>query len=455
MLGKILNLSAFALLIGVVACDKKTAGITEEGNSLAQFDVWNGANGVARLSDVNGSVGHWFSVSDEEDGGTSTIKFPTVSGTALTLDSMESLVAKCAGLCGTVELGESSAPSAGVGIALSEKESAIDISGWDGLCVSYESELPMKGVLGYQDGDSVSSDDLPSVDFEKTGSGANASRCAKWADFKQKSLNNHSGVVASKKATSLIFKFFGKAKESGYFNIKGVSSYKHGVENLDSIKTVEEPRIDDLGACLWNGTANAPGSFVSNDSNDVTGGFWYSYNDRADGGGSLLYWSADAPNYRNAVEWLTDDELFTGGLMARVTLDKGNASQAYAGVGLKMVVRDSATAEYSAKAVDISGWGGICVYYMAEKDMRFILASDSQKIEQTLEASTDPARKCFTWDALASSGLEKSASDIKFEARSDENVYTQIRFNIIAIGRYSAYESCYLEASGIDSIAKE
>ena len=190
MLSKIFNVSAYAFLLGLIAC----SGITEEGNSFAnKYDLWNGANGDSQLS-----LGYWFSVNDN----LSSVEFPTVNGNKLSLDDMDLLVSHCGGLCGTVELGESSAPSAGVGIALASNNSAIDISEWDGLCVSYESELLMKGVLHYKDSGTESLDDMPTVNFDKTGNGIKASRCAKWSDFRQTSMNSSSGVDASKKATS-------------------------------------------------------------------------------------------------------------------------------------------------------------------------------------------------------------------------------------------------------------
>ena len=445
MLNKIICLSTFAFLTGMVACNKETAGITEEGNSIA-YDLWDGSKG-ASVSSLNGSAGYWFSVSEKNDDG-STINFPAVEGNSLTMDNVKTVVSQCGGLCGTVQLGESAAPNVGVGIALSDKDVAVDISEWDGLCVSYESDLPMKGVLGYKDGADDTANDMPSVDFDKTENGGKVSRCAKWADFKQSS-NDGSGVEVSKKATSIMFKFFGKAKESGYFNIKGVSTYKHGVENIDSVEIVE-PTKAEPEACLWNGTSSKPSNFVENDASGANGGYWYSYNDREEGGASLLYWSAEAPNYKNSQEWIVDEEVLSGGLLARVALDKGSASHAYAGVGIKMVARDSEDAEYSPKNTDISDWGGICVYYMAEKDMRMVLASDSLEAEIVLEASTTPVEKCVTWNDLSSSGLEKKACDIKFEIRSSENVFNQIRFNIIAVGRYST-SACVIDSSKVTS----
>lgn len=427
----ILNLSAIFAFLGVVACSR---GITEEGNSIAEFDLWDGSNGDLHVNMGNGVSGHWFSVNDGSENGSSLIKFPTIEKENLNSDNIKSIVAYCGGICGTVEFGQASDPSAGVGIALAEKDSSIDISGWDGICVSYESELSMEGVLSYENG---ASDDMPTVNFDKTASGNAVARCAKWTDFKQKSLEN-SGVEASKKASSIIFKFVGKAKESGFFNIKGVSSYKHGVENLDSIENVTySKKVEET--CLWNGTSNEADHIVKSGSDDAVEGKWYSYNDREDGGGSLLHWSAEAPSYKSSFEWLTNDELFVGGLSASVALDMGTSSSAYAGVGFT----------YSSVPVDLSGWGGICVYYRADKDMRVVLAADSFEADYVLDASENLVEKCISWGDFSSSGLEKKASDIKFEVRSNENVYNQIKFNIIAVGKYLTDGACIIDSSKV------
>ena len=427
----ILNLSAIFAFLGVIACSR---GITEEGNSIAEFDLWDGSNGDLHINMGNGVSGHWFSVNDGSENGSSLIKFPTIEKENLNSDNIKSIVAYCGGICGTVEFGQASDPSAGVGIALAEKDSSIDISGWDGICVSYESELSMEGVLSYENG---ASDDMPTVNFDKTASGNAVARCAKWTDFKQKSLEN-SGVEASKKASSIIFKFVGKAKESGFFNIKGVSSYKHGVENLDSIENVTySKKVEET--CLWNGTSNEADHIVKSGSDDAVEGKWYSYNDREDGGGSLLHWSAEAPSYKSSFEWLTNDELFVGGLSASVALDMGTSSSAYAGVGFT----------YSSVPVDLSGWGGICVYYRADKDMRVVLAADSFEADYVLDASENLVEKCISWGDFSSSGLEKKASDIKFEVRSNENVYNQIKFNIIAVGKYLTDGACIIDSSKV------
>jgi hypothetical protein len=51
---------------------------------------------------------------------------------------------------------------------------------------------------------------------------------------------------------------------------------------------------------------------------------------------------------------------------------------------------------------------------------------------------------------MSTAGLEKSASDIKFEVRSSENVFNQIRFNIIAVGKYKEGGACIADESKVN-----
>ena len=88
---------------------------------------------------------------------------------------------------------------------------------------------------------------------------------------------------------------------------------------------------------------------------------------------------------------------------------------------------------------------------MAERNMRIVLAPDSLEAENVLEATTVPTEKCFTWNDFSDSGLEKNATDVKFEVSSDENLYNQIKINIIAVGKYLVDGSCTVNTSKLSS----
>lgn len=465
MLNKTVNVTTCAFLLIAAACTEHndSAGITEEGNPIAEissssiawpessadfgrykFDLWNGASGAARVN-VGNNAGFWYGVDDEEEGGSSLIHFPVPVVNVDSLNNVASVVSRCGGLCGMVELGEGSAnPNAGLGVALAEEDSSIDISGWDGLCVSYESELAMKGLLGYKEGESdVPSGEMPYVDFDKTTVGKTASRCAKWTDFKKGSANDSSGRDASKRATSLIFKFFGKAKEMGYFNIRGVSSYKHGIVNLDSL----EVPFDTLN-CLWN--AVPPDSLKEN-VGGLEGGFWSEYNDKQKGGASSLEWGDYSPDkFMSTSLWVDSVVSKNGGLAANAVLDKGDAAEAFAGVLIQILKYDAKNDGFYPQSRDVSRWGGLCVTYMAEKEMRLVLFADSiLEASATLPESATPVEKCLTWEDMSAQEVAKNASLIKFEMRSSENL--SARFNIIAIGKYNDGGSCAIDEARVVS----
>lgn len=439
MLRNLINISACAFLLGMVACSKETAGITEEGNPVAdntqyKYDLWNGANGSARVNMGDGVTGYWY-VESSPVLGRSSITFPVSVEEDDSPDAMESVVSYCGGVCGTVELGEGSDVSTGVGIALVEKDTAIDVSGWDGLCVSYESELSMKGLLGYKDGDAeASAEDMPSVNFEKTTKGSVAARCAKWAEFQ-----NGSSAEVAKKVTSLIFKFMGKSKESGFFNIKGVSSYKHGIVKIDSLEQ---------DSCLWNAAPKNDGDSLITGYDGLEGGSWYEFNDQEEGGLSSLEWDVLPSNYMSVSVWVADVVKSKGGLSATVNLQKNNNEEAFAGIGLQIIGYDEESEDFYPKPRDVSAWGGLCVTYMSEMDARLVLVADSaHEASATLPMSTSPIEKCLTWEEMSAQEVAKNASLIEFELRS--SVDTTAGLSVIAVGKYSPTGTCKIDVSKV------
>ena len=137
-----------------------------------------------------------------------------------------------------------------------------------------------------------------------------------------------------------------------------------------------------------------------------------------------------------------------GGFSATAFLDKGSANQAFAGVGIKIVGYDDETSDYYPMASNIEDWDGICVTYMSERDMHVILVSDSISEKGiVLEKAITPTEKCLTWKDMATEGLEKTARAIKFELNADSSA--QVRFNIIAIGKYLPDGSCVIDESRV------
>ena len=214
-----------------------------------------------------------------------------------------------------------------------------------------------------------------------------------------------------------------------------MSSYKHG--------------IVESATCLWNGTSKNPSDFVRAIAGSVSGGFWYAYSDNDVGGASVLIWENGSPDeYMSSSQWVSDVVSAKGGFAASVMLEKGDAIQAFAGVGIKIVGFDEESSDYYPMAGNIEDWGGLCVTYMADMDMRVILVSDSVNEKgAVLEKAMTPTEKCLTWKDMATEGLEKTARVIKFELTADSSAMAH--FNIIAIGKYLPDGACVIDESRV------
>ena len=179
-----------AFLLSLVACsDDNTAGVSEDGNpALAQgessssvvasssggnstptVDLWDGSAGESQVNTGNENAGYWYSFGDNASGGLSKLRYPVSLNNEDSRD-LSPVIQYCEGLCGTVELNNPvEAPWAGVGFAVAEDGSAADISAWEGLCVTYASDIAVNVSLGVAGDDSLT---LPEVTLPKTVKGA-------------------------------------------------------------------------------------------------------------------------------------------------------------------------------------------------------------------------------------------------------------------------------------------
>ena len=237
------------VVFGLVACtESDLSGVTDFENSVAKnssssavndllvvdqpvnYDLWTFKDYLADTGNQNS--GYWFDFVGSEEGNSSTVEFPVQKGDMSSADYMRSIADACDGICGTVQLrGASPKPvRAGVGLKLSADGEMVDVSAWNGLCVTYRSDLPMRLMLG--SGNKVAQSDLPSAVFPKMLS--KSTLCSKWSDFKQSaSVDGASGEILNK-VGDVLFEFEGYSGENGEFNIKGLASYKNVVVQLSS-----------------------------------------------------------------------------------------------------------------------------------------------------------------------------------------------------------------------------
>ena len=466
---------ACGCLLAFSACSDKTAGVTEDDNALAQagscsssvgssssgaadaFNLWDGS-GEYRVNTGNKNTGYWFSVSDGVEGGMSLVKYPAAVGDD-GKKAFDAVIDYCEGVCGTVELKNPVAtPWAGLGFSVAEEGASADVSAWDGLCVTYASDMAMNVMLGVVTAGDTLNWASPAVSFPKTiknvvklstllSSGASVTRCAQWSDFKVPEWAASpaaqtgpvlSGEEAAKQVRAVLFRFTGSSSQVANFNIKGIGSYDKDLPQwddpvelitiADSIKTGQR----DSSMCLWVGSDGAYSVNTGFDLDDSEG-CWYAYKDAYEGGASIIDWPVELDNSPESnLEPVIDE---CKGICGKMYLDKNDASEAFAGVGFNVAGLDSTG---KAMMVNITDWGGICVTYSAEMDMQLVLGAIEDK-RLPLEKSLQPVEKCYNWDDFNIASAN-DVYNIRFEMRSTQT--TSAEFHIFAVGKYSRDGAC-------------
>jgi hypothetical protein len=189
---------------------------------------------------------------------------------------------------------------------------------------------------------------------------------------------------------------------------------------------------------------------------DNYAGVWYSFADDPDGGMSSVVFpdvcAYEAPEYE-CMENLLE---YYGGYSGTIVLKKGILNEALAGVGFDVAGVENPE-EYYTKHIqrygDISGWGGVCVTYAADRDMFLRLGADSVTFyEAKLDKSAEFVEKCVPWSEFVgatstatSTAAEaaKHAHSIRIVMKSTEE--TRGHFNIAAIGKFDVTGACEVD----------
>ena len=200
------------------------------------FVTWNGADGNPQVQTGLGNGtqtnGYWFYYTNKNDGDGSNVAWPAMMDPPY-YGTFDPVILECKGLCGNAVLKGGSAiekPFVGFGFAVVGETSdtdptlaAGDASAWDGLCVTYSSDVDLLLQLGpgpisnpngkILDGEGPDAEPAQALSYptatlpaSKTG---NLARVA-WSDFKQ--IPSHisdpiiDGETASKKLSLILFK---------------------------------------------------------------------------------------------------------------------------------------------------------------------------------------------------------------------------------------------------------
>lgn len=170
-----------------------------------KLTLWDGNNPDAYITGYGYS--YWWAYDDGSDGGRSSISW--LSG------SLEGSIYECFGICGTACFNSGTAlndPFVGVGYDVD-----ADASSWDGVCVAYMSQVPIKLEMGLGDGmDESIAYNNPMVTLDESES--RIVSCFKWSDFEQQWSGETaiSGEEASKSLSALKFKIQGSSGTAAF-----------------------------------------------------------------------------------------------------------------------------------------------------------------------------------------------------------------------------------------------
>ena len=460
-----------AFLFYFLACsEEKTTGVTEEENVLTAFevetpnsyDLWSFGDSHQIVGNEN--LGHWFSYGNADDG--AQVVFAGTANTELSTDDMATVVDSCGGLCGTVKFERSSKPvSAGIGFTLGKDNSTLDASSWNGLCVTYKSELGMN--LKFRSDAENGAGDESFVEFPKGNQFS--THCAKWEDFKRVHKMGASGESAVKKLGAILFEFRNEEKKNGSFNIKGVGSYKDIVRQQEnppssssmkeSSSSVEEMPLSsssvgkDTSACLWTGPRKQ--ALVNTGFDGSNAGLWWRFDDSDVDGNSYIMWPMELSS-PNDDPWSLVLSTNYGCIAGTAILNSESADMGYVGIGFIVAGEQPHGDGVAPVAADISGWNGLCVTYSSDHNMSLELGDgDETVLSANLEGDDEIVERCSAWDEFAnvSSKVEtanakiaEEISVVKFVMKSDTS--ESVNFKIAAVGKYSAGGACEVDLSG-------
>ena len=236
-------------------------------------------------------------------------------------------------------------------------------------------------------------------------------------------------------------------------SVVGESSSSIIANSSSSAKTPKN-----TAACMWRGfdkKTYVNTGFVNEDIDNYAG-LWYNFGDDPDGGMSTVVFpdvcAFETPEYE-CMESLLE---YYGGYSGTIVLKKGILNEALAGVGFNVAGVENPEEYYTEhiqRYGDISGWGGVCVTYAADRNMFLQLGADSVTFyEAKLDKSAEFVEKCVPWSefvgataAATSTAAEaaKHAHSIRIVMKSTEE--TRGHFNIAAIGKFDVTGACEVD----------
>ena len=204
---------------------------------------------------------------------------------------------------------------------------------------------------------------------------------------------------------------------------------------------------------LWKGSDGLPQVMTGIGNESETAGYWFSYDDSGDKGGSKVIWADGTVELGNgdSPDALDNVILWCNGVCGTAVLDKGKLSyNPFVGIGFN-VVGEIAKGEGNPQPGDASAWGGVCITYKSgaapalelglgdEVDASIEYANPAAQLPK----STDGTMKQLVWTdfkqptwykgttKMSGPDASKQLVALKFKIQAQSGEYP---FNICAIG---------------------
>lgn len=206
------------------------------------------------------------------------------------------------------------------------------------------------------------------------------------------------------------------------------------ITSTDTTLTNDTTNTNDTSHTVTTDTTSCSGATIWCKAEDIrvqTGldagmeesGYWFDYNDNADGGLSKIEWPVPKGNDydENALDPVIEH---CQGLCGTVTLNQGMLNKTpFAGVGFNL----AGTSDGAALAeVSVITWGGICITYTSDLPGKLVIGVNDVLYADlnydlpyvNLSKSTTPVEKCFAWTDFKQKGNAGGESITGTEAAS-------------------------------------
>ena len=207
---------------------------------------------------------------------------------------------------------------------------------------------------------------------------------------------------------------------------------------------------------LWLGSEGAFQVLTGIGNDSETAGYWFSYDDSGDQGGSKVVWADGTVELGNgdSPDALDNVILWCNGVCGKAVLDKGKLSyNPFVGIGFN-VVGEIAKGEGNPQPGDASAWGGVCITYESDVAPALELGLGDEvdaSIEYANPAASLPKASAGTMKQLAWTDFKqpswyKGTTKIAGEAASKQLV--ALKFKIQAQSGEYGFDICAIGPNG-------